>query len=138
MRNRTIISSQGAGARINVTPMIDVVMVLIIFYLLVGQLALDRKASIIIPGSNSGIEEEQTLDPIIVGITRTGIISINGVTIDENLFAPEIEGMHTRSPGTPIHLRADRNAPFGVVRPVLHTLRDAKIPRVELVTEQRR
>ncbi|MDF1810298.1 MAG: biopolymer transporter ExbD [Phycisphaerales bacterium] len=138
MRNRSIISSNGAGARINVTPMIDVVMVLIVFYLLVGQLALDRKASITIPGSSSGLEEQQTLDPIIVGITSDGILSINGVTLDQSLFIPEIENMHARSPGTPIRLRADRDAPFGVIRPIMHAMRDANIPRVELVTEQRR
>jgi len=138
MKNRSIISSNGAGARINVTPMIDVVMVLIVFYLLVGQLALDRKASIRIPGSTSGLEEQQTLDPIIVGITSEGIVSINGVTLDQSLFIPEIENMHARSPGTPIRLRADRDAPFGVIRPIMHAMRDANIPRVELVTEQRR
>lgn len=136
MRSRSIISSEGSGARINVTPMIDVVMVLIVFYLLVGQLAIDRKASIHLPSSSIGIDETQEQDPIIVGITAAGSISINGNAIDPSRFAGEIEGMHTRAPGTPVRVRADRSAPFGVVRPIMHKLRDAGISRVELMTEQ--
>jgi len=137
MRTRSIISNEGSGARINVTPMIDVVMVLIVFYLLVGQLAVNRKAAIELPSSSIGIEETQEQDPIIVGITAGGSLTINGNTIEPNRFAGEIAGMHTRAPGTPIRIRAHRDAPFGVVRPIMNQLRDANIPRVELVTEQR-
>lgn len=136
MRSRTIISNEGAGARINVTPMIDVVMVLIVFYLLVGQLAIDRKASIALPGSSTGIDESREIDPIIIGITADGFISINGAAIESERFEGEIEGMHTRAPNTPVRVRADRSAPFGVVRPIMHALRDAGITQVELMTEQ--
>ncbi|MBL4699533.1 MAG: biopolymer transporter ExbD [Phycisphaerales bacterium] len=137
MRSRSIISNEGAGARINVTPMIDIVMVLIVFYLLVGQLAIDRKASIDLPLSSTGINQSQELDPIIVGITADGTLSINGNKISSERFAGEISGMHTRDPDTPIRVRAHRDAPFGVVRPVMHKLRDAGVPRVELMTEKR-
>lgn len=137
MRTRSIISNEGAGARINVTPMIDIVMVLIIFYLLVGQLAVDRKAQIELPSSTTGIEQSQDQDPIVVGITVKGLLTINGNAIENARFAGEIKGMHTRSPGTPIQVRADRNAPFGVVRPVMHQLRDAGITHAQLTTEHR-
>jgi biopolymer transport protein TolR len=136
MRNRSIISGEGAGARINVTPMIDVVMVLIVFYLLVGQLAIDRKASIDLPTSIIGIDETQESDPIVVGITQSGSLTINGVDFDTDRFAGEIEGMHARSPNTPIRIRAHRDAPFGHIRPVMHQLRDIGISGVELVTER--
>ncbi len=136
MRSRSIISNEGAGARINVTPMIDVVMVLIVFYLLVGQLAVDRKAQIDLPASATGIEQTQEHDPIIVGITVDGQVSINGNHIDNARFAGEIKGMHTRSPRTPIQVRADRDAAFGVVRPIMHQIRDAGISRAQLATEQ--
>src|SRR5262245_29295771 len=43
---------------INVTPLIDVVMCLIIFYLLVGKLATDRKVQIKLPESTVGAEAE--------------------------------------------------------------------------------
>ncbi len=136
MRTRSIISDQGAGARINVTPMIDVVMVLIVFYLLVGQLAIDRKASIALPISSIGIDQTQESDPIVIGITESGSLTINGVGFDADRFIGELEGMHARSPNTPIRIRAHRDAPFGHIRPVMHQLRGIGVSGVELVTEQ--
>ena len=138
MRTRSIISNEGTSTRINVTPMIDVVMVLIVFYLLVGQLAIDRKAAIDLPASTTGIEQSQERDPIVIGITQNGSLSINGQAIARERFAGEIRGMHTRNPGTPIQIRAHRGAPFGVIRPVITQLGDLEIPTVELVTEQQR
>ena len=115
--------------------MIDVVMVLIVFYLLVGQLAVDRKAAIDLPSSSQGIDETQDEDPIVVSITATGLISINGEPIELARFVGEISGMHTRAPSTPVRIRAHQDAPFGVVRPIMHNLRDAGISSVELMTE---
>ena len=39
----------GSAGHLNVTPLIDIVMVLIIFFLLVGQLAMDRKGAVDLP-----------------------------------------------------------------------------------------
>lgn len=138
MRTRSIISGEGTSTRINVTPMIDVVMVLIVFYLLVGQLAIDRKAAIDLPASSTGIEQNRDLDPIVIGIRQDGSLSINGQAIERERFAGEIRGLHLRNPGTPIQIRAHRLAAYGVIRPVITHIRDLEIPTVELVTEQQR
>ena len=135
MRSRSIISDSGSSARINVTPMIDVVMVLIVFYLLVGQLAIDRRASILLPTSQTGIDETIDQDPIVVSITQSGQVSINGIEINSERFEGEIQGMYQRSPSTPIRVRAHRDATYGVVRPVIDSMRDSGISRIELVTE---
>jgi len=54
-------------AKINVTPLIDVVMVLIIFYLIVGKLAAERQGHVQLPSSAVGVQAE-THDPVIVTI----------------------------------------------------------------------
>ncbi len=138
MRRRSIISDSGVSSRVNVTPMIDVVMVLIVFYLLVGQLAMDRRASIVLPSSVSGLDETNAVDPIVIGIDRDGARTLNGNAMDLVRIEAQISGMLARSPGTPIRVRADRDAPYRHVRPVLDVLRDMGIGKVELVTEQQR
>lgn len=137
MRRRSILMGEGSASRVNVTPMIDVVMVLIVFYLLVGQLATDRRARISLPTSSTGVEETQRVDPIIVGITIDGTRSLNGDVIELDRLEAQVSGMLARSPGTPVRIRADRDVPHRFVRPVFNILREMGVGKVELVTEQR-
>ena len=136
MRHRSLISNERGSARVNVTPMIDVVMVLIVFYLLVGQLALDRRASITLPVTRTGIDETDSMDPVIVGVRADGTRTLNGIDSELDRIEAMITGVLARSPDTPIRIRADHDAPFGVVRPVLNALRDMGVGKIELVTEQ--
>ncbi|MBL4590710.1 MAG: biopolymer transporter ExbD [Phycisphaerales bacterium] len=120
----------------NVTPMIDVVMVLIIFYLMVGQLAIDRRTEITPPATATGIIETQERDPITIGIHKDGAITLNGEPIDADRLYGELNGQIARNPNLAISVRADRDSPYRVVRPVLHDIRDAGVTQIELVTEQ--
>jgi biopolymer transport protein ExbD len=137
MRRRSILSDEGKSSRVNVTPMIDVVMVLIVFYLLVGQLATDRRARITLPSSATGVEETQRTDPIVIGVTMDGIRSLNGDEIQLDRLEAQVSGMLARSPATPVRIRADRETPHRFVRPVFNILREMGVGKVELVTEQR-
>ncbi len=136
MRLRSIISSTDQGGRVNVTPMIDVVMVLIVFYLMVGQLAIDRRTEISPPASTTGIIETQERDPIAIGIHKDGRITLNGEPIDASRVRGELSGQITRDPTLAVSVRADRDTPYRAVRPVLHDIRDAGVHEIELVTEQ--
>lgn len=137
MRRRSILSGEHSSARVNVTPMIDVVMVLIVFYLLVGQLALDRRAAIMLPKTGTGVEETDQVDPIVIGINMDGERSLNGAAVELDRLQAQLSGMLARNPGAPVRVRADDRAPYRFVRPVLNVLRDMGVGKVELVTEQR-
>ena len=58
----------GSAGHLNVTPLIDIVMVLIIFFLLVGQLAMDRKGAVDLPEAASGEPATVEHAPIAVAI----------------------------------------------------------------------
>lgn len=137
MRHRSIISAQQASARVNVTPMIDVVMVLIVFYLLVGQLAMDRRAAIALPQTGAGVTESDTTDPIVIGVARDGACTLNGVSTDPQRLPDQLTGLLAETPGAPLRVRADRAAAYASVRPVIDALRQIGAGKVELVTEQR-
>ena len=86
MRMRSVIHrGEGAGGQsggVNVTPMIDVVMCLIVFYLMVGQLALDRKSSIVVSETLTGIDRQETGDAVVIGVLMDGGLTLNGETIE--------------------------------------------------------
>jgi len=136
MRPRSLISAEQSSARVNVTPMIDIVMVLIVFYLLVGQLALDRRAAITLPRTATGVDQTTEIDPIVIGITADGDTTLNGQPIEPDRLPAQVSGILARDAATPVRVRADRDAPMRDLRPVLDTLRDLGVGGVELVTEQ--
>lgn len=130
-----------AASRINVTPMIDVVMVLIVFYLIVGRLASDQRADLSLPESRTGLEED--LDgAIVVDVRRPDEsdpaprYSLAGAPISaaalEDLLRSELQA----DPGRAIRIRADRSLTYAAVQPAIEAARRAGAHTVRLATER--
>lgn len=137
MIRRSVLDRTPTGTRVNVTPMIDVVMCLIVFYLMVGQLALNRSAGVQIPRTPEGTPVTDAIDdPVIIGIRADGEVLLNGESIAIARLSGELSGRAARTPDARFEIRADREASFGVVRPVLAAARDAGINQVDMVTER--
>ena len=134
MRMRSVIHRGEGSAGVNVTPMIDVVMCLIVFYLMVGQLALDRKSSIVVAETLTGVEHQDLADAVVIGVLMDGGLTLNGVEIDIDRLGGEITGMIARDGQGPMRVRADEEAGFGAVRRVLRVLQEAGVGGVEFVT----
>lgn len=121
------------AARINVTPMIDVVMCLIVFFLIVGKLAADRLAPVELPEGGAG-QERLGADPIIVNVVpiEGGVeVIVDGLAIAPDRLAGALE------PGRPVELRASRRLAYGQVRPILDACRAAGVRQIALATEAR-
>lgn len=133
MRRRVFHAPHAAG-KINVTPMIDVVMVLIIFYLLVGKLAGDRRPAMALPASAASVEENAG-DPIIVNVRAP---SGTGARIEVEQRELNIDALsvllRTAEPGRAVLVRAPRDMPWSGVEPVLRACR-ASGRAVRLATE---
>jgi biopolymer transport protein ExbD len=130
-------------AKINVTPLIDVVMVLIVFYLIVGQLATDRQARLNLPSSAVGLGEAQRPALIIHMIAPVAPGTSPQLIIDgKPLALPALEALLlARFPSAAdsqptIHIRADRTLDFASIRPVLSACRNAGLTSVKLVTSR--
>ncbi len=121
-----------AAGHLNVTPLIDIVMVLIIFFLLVGQLAMDRQGDVELPESASGEPATPESAPIAVAVEADGRLVIDGRTTQPDKLLPVLLVMANQRPGAPVQIRADRATAYGSVRAVLDTCREAGIATVEL------
>lgn len=128
--------SRAVDARINVTPMIDVVMCLIVFFLIVGRLAADRLVSVDLPESGRG-HEATAGDPIVINVSVVDGRTI--VTIEGRPIAPaDLVGYldeHDAS-GREVRLRADRALPFGELRGIVGACRRAGVGEMSLATER--
>lgn len=140
MRRRRTHREHHSG-EINVTPLIDVVMCLIIFYLMVGKLATDRKTPVTLPESAVGAEAEHGM--LIVNVARPvpGIetatpggggggwpsetASAARVVVDGNPLESEealqrlVRSRLDADSSLVVQIRAEQEFAFGVVAPVM-------------------
>lgn len=136
---RRVLSTQHASGRINVTPMIDVVMVLIIFYLIVGNLVAEQVSDLRLPPSSSG-RTQKTQDLMVINVLpRTGDtapIEVEGIRISAPMLAGMIRDRVQQKPETAIQIRADQTLAYADVLPVIRACREAGIPHVRMSAEQ--
>lgn len=131
----------GSTGKINVTPLIDVVMCLIVFYLIVAKLASDRQLPLELPEARQGIAEESQRPIIIsVGLGATGVVvevqgrEIVGDEADRPTMVRDAVAQEARQrPDAPVHLRADRALEYAKVRPVVEACRQAGVKSLLLV-----
>lgn len=146
MRRRSFIPASGVPT-INVTPMIDVVMCLIVFYLIVGKLAADQRVNVLLPATVGGQEPSDDRALIVNVVPADDMhrsVDGNGVSIvadGQAIGQADLASMiRTRRLGDPelwIQVRADRTLNFGQVSPVMRACREAGTAMVKLSVEPR-
>jgi len=126
------------STKLNVTPLIDVVMVLIIFFLLVGKLASDRHAPVSLPASAAGVTEQNASALVISIALRESGGSTLTVNSDPVALADLTTVLRARAANavSGVSIRADRRLAFAQVRPVLDACREAGLTSVRLATKR--
>jgi biopolymer transport protein ExbD len=118
-----------ALAEINIVPLVDVVLVLLIIFMLTAHV-MEFGLQVEVPKVKPVKENVQDLP--VVSISREGTSYLNEKPVNINLLAGEI---HKRfRSATSVYLRADRRTPFDPIAQVIATLGQAKLA-VNVVTQ---
>jgi len=139
MRLRTFHPQHPFG-KINVTPMIDVVMCLIVFYLIVGKLAADQRATIRLPSSTTGVEEK-TQDTLIINIMPVRGQDLARFVIDTMDISPEnlqaaIKDRLIDKQDVVVELRGSRELTYSAIAFAMRACKEAGVESVRLATER--
>ncbi len=123
-------------AEINVTPLVDVVLVLLIIFMVVTPLIASGIAVDLPRTANHARKPDDGKD-IIVSITREERVYVgrNLVPRPEDLGAV-LTAERRRFPDKSVFLKGDSRAPYGAVRVALQSMHEAKIDDVVLGTEE--
>ncbi len=117
-----------ANSDINIVPLVDVVLVLLIIFMItanVMEFGLDIKVPEVRQVTSN------TQDYPVVGITRNGESSLNGIPTNINLLP---DAIHKRfRTATAVYVRADKQTPWDPIAQVVSALGEAKF-EVKMVT----
>jgi biopolymer transport protein ExbD len=123
--------SRGGGSmsEINVTPFVDVLLVLLIIFMITAHV-MEYGLEVELPKTKS--VESTTKELPIVTMSKTGLVTLGKEQLNIHNLAAEVQKKYDTKKG--VFLRADRETPWEPIVQVMSELRDAKIP-VNVVTQ---
>jgi biopolymer transport protein ExbD len=125
-----------AKADINVTPLVDVVLVLLIIFMVVTPLIASGVAVDLPRTANHSRKPDEGKD-IILSITQDKRLYLGAVRLERTEdVARAVRAEMRKFPDKSVFLKGDARAPYGPVREVMQALREADIQDVVLGTEE--
>ena len=118
-------------AEINVTPMVDVMLVLLIIFMVAAP-ALQRGIRLELPETVNAQKIERSR--WVVSIDRQNRIRLNDKLVHPDLLTQRMEALSQQTPDETVFLRADKLLPYGEVLLVMDQIRSAGMTHVALVT----
>ncbi len=143
------------GIRIDMTPMVDIVILLLIFYMTTTQFKPPEAKAVELPSSHSMIELPDK-DIINVTVTQDDSIYVDFIekrtinfegqdveskvrvvrTVDEYSVAPEILKARAKNLRALLVIKADRRASFGTMKKVMEAMQENHLERFLIITER--
>jgi biopolymer transport protein TolR len=120
---------------INVTPLVDVVLVLLIIFMVITPM-LQRGKDVQLPPSKTNEEESKTSDPLYLSVTKDKLIYVETTQYDEAGAQGAIEAELQKTPGKKILLKGDSSLTVGDVRRVMEVSRKAGSKSIALGVEE--
>lgn len=122
-------------SEINVTPFVDVMLVLLIVFMVTAPL-LTVGVTVDLPKATSAPLPGQD-EPLTVTVNRNGAVYLQESEIALDELGPRLNAVLETKPGTRIFVRGDKVIDYGRVMQVVGSIHDAGITKVALITELR-
>jgi biopolymer transport protein TolR len=127
----------GVKSDINVTPLVDVMLVLLIIMMLIAPM-LNKGVSVKLPKANNTVEKPQSQDQTIIAIAANKAIYLNAKPVPEQELAKRVGDLLESKTEKIVLIKADQEVEYGAVMAVMDQLRQAAIEDIGLVTEPRK
>ncbi len=122
-------------AHLDIAPLIDIVFLLLVFFMLTSTFLVPEALELELPESSSATASEAT--PIIVALDSTGQLSINGERVELAQLRKAIEPLLKQNSDSPITLKSDARTEVQQLLKVMDEIRAAGASNVALATMQK-
>jgi len=127
------------SSEINVTPMVDVMLVLLIIFMVVTPM-LQKGISVDMAKVNNPeqMPDADKEDALLVSITRNGEVFFGSEKISVDNLTTKVKDRLVNRPDKRVYVKADMRARFGSVVQVVDSVRAAGVDDLGLLTDQRK
>ncbi|HXU99133.1 MAG TPA: ExbD/TolR family protein [Caulobacteraceae bacterium] len=130
---RTRRGRRAALSEINVTPLVDVMLVLLIIFMISAPL-LTVGVPLQLPKTEAGAMQDQS-EPLTVSVKADGGIFLNETQVSFAALSPTLADMAGKGFSKPIYVRADGRAPYAIVAQVMAALSSSGFTSINLITD---
>jgi biopolymer transport protein TolR len=120
-------------AEINVTPLVDVMLVLLIIFMITAPM-LQHEVDVNLPVA-SGTPRSPMEDQLVLTVTKQGSIYLNRTVYTLEALRPKLQSLARERGSREIFLRADADVPYGTVVQVMDEVKKAGILKLGMVTQ---
>jgi biopolymer transport protein TolR len=126
------------NSNINVTPMVDVMLVLLIIFMVITPM-LNSKVNVDLPTATAAVvmDNANKEDAVTIAVTRDGKIFLGADQVQPDDLGPKVSAKLENKTDKEVFLRADNRAMYGRVMDAVDGIRDAGVSQLGLLTEKR-
>ncbi len=126
-------SDRGTMSQINVTPLVDVMLVLLVIFMVTAPM-MQQGVQVNLPKAETKALPTQE-ETVIVSIERSGRLFINSTEIPAGDLRAKLSDMFANRTKKEVFLKADKDVPYGEVVKTMAEIKGAGIERLGMVTE---
>ena len=121
---------------INVTPLVDVCLVLLIIFMVVTPM-LQQGVDVLLPNGPHAEKKPGEKEDLTISIKQDGSVFVGDKWIPDKNLATYLHAEYQANPARTINLKADKRINFGKVRLVMRAAHEAEFSRVAVMTENK-
>lgn len=125
----------GAISEINVTPLVDVMLVLLIIFMVAAPM-MTVGVPVDLPQTSASALNSET-QPITISVNANGVIHLQETPIEAGEVVSKLQAISTTGYNERIFVRADSTAAYGIVADVMARIQAAGYRNIGLVTQQK-
>ena len=129
-------SKGGLKADINVTPLVDVMLVLLIIMMLIAPM-LQQGVPVKLPQASNTADKPETQEQTVVAVTSDKRLYLNGIPVQEGELRTQIQTLMETRKEKVVLIKGDEDAPYSAIMNTMDRLREANIENIGLITERK-
>lgn len=118
---------------INVTPLVDVMLVLLIIFMITAPM-MTQGLDVDLPETTSkSLRQEE--NPVVITIDKDGIIMLDKIEVSRPFLKQQLANSPVEKKNEPIYLKADKNVSYGLVVGVMADIKDSGFDKLGMITQ---